>query len=734
MRRFETPRTVARPRRGVVRAATALAVALAVVLGSGALASDRGGSAAGLAPAVSGACAGSPIAPYGNGSLEALGAASPAPSVAGVAVTVTYLYQDTERVGSSGAQEECLADSAAGSTASNGSFSVPLAVPASGCEGSECDDYSGPFGPFGFATAGAPPGFTEVDPSSGTSPATIDWVANLTAVALNRTGPVLVSVGAPVAVRAEAADALGRSAEGSVSYAWSVQGAGWQLASPGGANATVEAAPGATNGTVSVTATEDAAGVAENASAAPLLLTPVATAIDGANASAATVDPDVAVTFSVSATGAPGYAYAVTVAPGLGAASATARCDTSALPNGSVLAACRASVGYPTNGTADPSATVSNGFSSASVELPPVVVRPGLAIAITPDRPAGYPNQTVAVSVEVAPGTGSAPYGPACFRPSAGAPATCLATPGSVWNFSAAFAAPGTYLLSASVADGEGENASATVAFLVASPLSVQTAGSQDLTTYVGYRTEPRVLVSGGALPGEIWWNVSTEARPLCVANVPADGTYDCPAVWNATGVYDLVATVRDASGTDAAATFAVNVLPAASAPHGDGGLPGPTTWIPAGVVAAVTVPILLVISLRTGAFARRKPRPGDGTAVDEAELERIATGREYLLARADPARPRRAEELTHGWSGPTVRPEEWSEWIAALVADGSLVPRTDPAGRVAYVRGTPPAAEPPVIRFDPAVWEAHRAAAPDAGTEPEDGAPPSDGPPQDGG
>ncbi|MGA7846144.1 MAG: hypothetical protein WCB18_03525, partial [Thermoplasmata archaeon] len=67
---------------------------------------------------------------------------------------------------------------------------------------------------------------------------------------------------------------------------------------------------------------------------------------------------------------------------------------------------------------------------------------------------------------------------------------------------------------------------------------------------------------------------------------------------------------------------------------------------------------------------------------------------------------PRRPDELVADWTGPPVAPEEWAEWIAALVADGSLIPIRGFDHRLAYRRSTPRAVTP-TIQFDPSALDA---------------------------
>jgi hypothetical protein len=162
---------------------------------------------------------------------------------------------------------------------------------------------------------------------------------------------------------------------------------------------------------------------------------------------------------------------------------------------------------------------------------------------------------------------------------------------------------------------------------------------------------------------------------------------------------------LTDALGSVASVLFRVTVtaasVPPAVRPHGSGPI-GLTTWIALGLLAVVAVGVL-VLALR------RRARGRAAATVEETELERIARGREYLLTQADMVTPRRPNELVAGWNGPPVAPEEWAEWIAALVTEGSLIPSRGPDHRLAYLRAAPRPATTAKIEFDPTVLETPR-------------------------
>lgn len=695
--------------------AGAVILALAVVLASGAVPFAHGPSGLPVTPAIAGACPGAAAPPTATGTLDLVGAATPLPSVVGVPVRVDYFYTEITKEGTS-STDSCIPANATATTGTGGQISVPLPIPASRCVETLCEDYAGPYGPLGYTTSGAPAGFFEVDPTTGVSPGTLDWEADLAAAEINVTGPRSVSVGAPTALSVSATNAAGGPAAAPLAYQWSWSGLEWSVSPNDTQNVTAVGLDPTWVGAIWVAVTGTYGSTVETVDSPALSLDPVATAVTATAVSPSPVDPGVPVTFSAQATGAGGYPYSFTVDPGLGAAPARGLCTAVDLPNGTANLTCAAVGAYPASGNTTPTASVSNGYSTAQTFLPPVSVRPVEEVSIDSTAFVAYTNRTVVLTVRVANATGTPPYGPACLSTGRTAGTICEFTNASSWNFSAAFALPGEYDVRATVADHFGENVSATAGILIVPTLAAHAEGNSTLSLRANQTQALTALVTGGDPPFSSRWNSSGTALPWCNSVLEIDGLVSCSISARTQGWANVTLTVTDALGSTASVLFQVNVTPAAPTP----GEPGPggafsratLELLAVGVVAVAAVSLLLVLRRRT----RSTPGP-----VEEGELERIARGREHLLSHADPSVPRHADELADGWTGPAVHPEEWAEWIAALVADGSLVPVRTAGHRLAYRRASarPPAA---TIEFDPAVWEASRAARePSVPEEPED-------------
>lgn len=659
------------------------------------------GARAPLSVAATGTCSGATEPAAANGTLVLVGNSTPLPSVSGVPVHVHYYYTEIEKVGGA-TTETCVAASAAGPTGSGGSFSIPLPLPANHCLPSSCFIYEGPYAPLTISTAGAPSGYFEKDPSGGTRAAPIFWEADLYAVALNVTGSEVVSTDAPVRLSAVGHDALGGPAVGSVAYHWHSAGLGWSNSSATGPNTTVQGIDSGWPGSVSVTAQATYASTTETVQSGILTLLPIATRVLSGTVSPDPVDPGVPITFVVRGTGAPGYSYSATVDPGLGAGTVAGGCANGPGANGTTNLTCQVRAAYPTAGTAYPTASLSNGYSSAQLTMTPVSVHPVEQVSLTLPRFVTYPNLPLALRVNVTNGTGSAPYGPACLSLGDGSAVTCLPGGGTNWTFNVSFRTPGSYELRASVSDRFGENVSSSTAVLVVPLLTARANGSSTLTLVADQPAPLSVVVAGGALPISSWWNLSGAQAFFCAGNLDFDGTITCPFVPSSPGSTNVTVTLRDALGSVTTVLFRLTVTPAS----GHSGSTGPLSLLSGsgGILLLGLAGGLAVGALFAGRLLLRRRRPGatgaDG-GVEENELERMARGREHLLSRADPSTPRRPDELVAGWSGPPVAPEEWAEWVAGLVADGSLLPSRGPDRRLVYRRATPRPSMP-VIRFDP--------------------------------
>ncbi len=695
---------------GWVRWAGPAAAALVVLLvalpvgpgpGAGALPTIR--------TAVTGPCLGPAIPGLGEGTLSRIGNSSPLPPVNGVGILVGYFYQELDRNGSRITNESCIATETHGTTDGAGSFSVPLPIPRSGCVGPICHVATGPYGPIGFALPRVPAGYSFDEVTAGPGPAVLEWVANLETTELDLPSPTtIVSVGAPLVVGATARTAHGAPSPGPLSYTWRLSGLGWEDSpSADGTHVTVEATPGAWNASLAVEVAGSYNGTREWANSTAAVFVPVPTRILRDAESRSTVDVGVPLDLTVTGSGAAGYPYRVTLLPGLGTPAVAVPCTSTLQPNGTVGLVCAASVTYLTNGTAVPTAELTNGFSSATSALPTLTVRPGVGVELSAAAPTAYPAHPVDVTVRVVSGTGSPPFGPACLDPGLGTGATCATAPGTTWDFPVLFPAPGRYQLRATVLDVLGRTGSATVTYTIVPPLAATAVGSVQLSAPVGRSTNLTVKLTGGALPLAYWWNLSQPARTLQGGFLPFDAAV---ALWyspSLLGAVDLTLTVRDALGSTRSVTFQiVGVAPSPLSTPRAPSAPTADPWILPTVALGTVGALVAMVLIRVRLARRRDERE---VAVDEEELHRIAEGRAHLLARADPELPRPAADLVAGWTGADVPIAEWMEWIASLVTEGALRPEPTGDGGLAYRRARGPS-RPPTIDFDPDVWAAAHA------------------------
>jgi hypothetical protein len=527
----------------------------------------------------------------------------------------------------------------------------------------------------------------------------------------------VVSTNAPVPFSAAGWNAVGGPAPGSLSYNWTVEGLGWTPPTQTGPNATVLGLDGTWTGSLYVTVAATYGSTSESVRSSVVSLYPVSTQVLSATASASAVDPGVPVTFYLTGTGAAGYTYTATVDPGLGAAPVSHACDSVRLSNGTANLTCQVTAAYPTSGNSLPTASISNGYSTGLLDVAPVSVHPVEEITLGAPTLVTYPNRTIPFTVSVTNGTGSPPYGPACLSVNGGPLLSCLSENATSWVFDAAFPSPGEYELRASVTDRFGENVSASAGVLVVPFLAARANGSSSVTLFANQTRALSVVVTGGALPIAIWWNLSRSTGYSCPGTLDSDGTVACPYLPTALGFTNLTVTLRDALGSETSVVFRINVTaaPAQSGPRSGSVFSGASGWLLFGLLTALALGVLLVAW-----DVRRRRRASAATGdnrVEENELENMARGRDHLLAQADPIAARRPDELVAGWNGPPVAPEEWAEWIAALVADGSLIPSRAPNHRLVYRRAASHASNP-TIQFDPTVLEG-RSASLEEGSEP---------------
>lgn len=507
----------------------------------------------GAVPALS-TCSG-PMAPTPvNGTLSVAGQLGTPPSVAGVAVDVhySYLLNYTPRGGPS--SFTCVPRLIPFVTGGQGQFSVNLTIPTGGCGPSSCAAYQGPYAPVSFTLQNATPAGYEFQAGLSGAQATLRFIDALDLLETDPAGRETVSVAAPVVVVGHALAGDGTPTPAPVNWSWRLAGSGWALLSATNVSTLeVQASSGAGPATITVWANGSYGGRGTDLGPVGLVLSAAATAITATAVYPTQVDAGTPAEFSVNASGSGGYPYTATFAPGLGQAPVAALCSSGASSGGLVTLGCQARVTYNRSGSASPSVTVSNGFSSASAFLSPVDVSGALALAFVDPATASYPGRPVSLSVRVAEGTGTAPFGLACLT-GGPSPWVCTAAPGGNATFALAFSVVGSYSLRATIQDAAGANASASTVLRVATAPQLDPLVPAPTNLTVGEPTVLTSALSGGAFPVAYWWNASAPNGTFASGSGVADGTWRTTFVPSAAGLVQVTLTAVDALGTRATA------------------------------------------------------------------------------------------------------------------------------------------------------------------------------------
>lgn len=551
---------------------------LCIMLVLGTSAGGRASSVSGESgvPTVgSGPCANGSGPSSFSGQLAIEGGPLPASAVSHVTLSYGYFEEATVRYSPNGTliSVNCTEESATTTTDGNGGFSFSIVLPAESCEpvppsGDACTTYSGPYVPVRVTPASpSPPGYGLSVTQNG-SVFDLTWVAQLALLSVTPTGTLAtLATGAPGTFVATPEMANGTQSPLAPSFNWTLAGAGWTfVAAPTAGTATVEGAPGALEGNLSVQAS---ASAGSSLFATPVLrvnLEAVATSIVNGSVNRTLVDAGGSIGVTVEAMGAAGYSYSAAVAPGIGEAAPDVACSTTPVSPSTVSVRCATSVTYPTEGTGSMTVNVSNGYSSKAWSSPALVVAPALALVVDPSPLTGYAGSPLSVGLTVAKGSGSPPYVTACFDPGAG-PTLCSHSSGPSWTFRPTFAAPGNYSATAWAVDSTGMNRSASVAVHVLGPLAVGPLLLGSPNVSAGTAVALSSSVAGGDLPGSLWWNASDLAAPLRTEAVVADGPVFADFVPPSVGTVRLSLTLVDSLGTVAESSVVVSVTvgPAAS-------------------------------------------------------------------------------------------------------------------------------------------------------------------------
>ena len=501
--------------------------------------------------AASGPCPG-PLAPENwTGSIAVEGPGGPA-LTEHVPVNYTYFVQAWRASGAPAVG--CF--SFLGSTVSNGSggfqFSPP--IPSDECSGvanATCLDFEGPFAPVSVTLAGAPPAGYGATISEQGAEVNITFVSELSRITVSPNASVTtVAPGAPTTFQAEGWEANGTPTPLVPTYRWSLVGAGWSFDGPSiGPRVTVTATTGAGIGNLSVQATAVLPGITLAPPPVDSTLLAVPTAVQNGELGATGGDVGSVFALSLRAVGAAGYPYWATVDPGLGAPSLNVSCPLTAEQSGAETVRCATNLTYANPGTAQPTAVVTNGYSSSVWEFPDVTVAALPALTVDPAGPTGYALVPVPLTVAVASGTGTLPFARACLAVASGPPA-CETAPGPDWTFDPSFAAPGEYPATAWAVDADGANGSATFTISVVPPLSLGPIAVDPANLTANAPATLSANLSGGGLPARFWWNASDAAGPLLAGSVTADGPMTLSFVPPAAGAVALSLTVVDALGT----------------------------------------------------------------------------------------------------------------------------------------------------------------------------------------
>lgn len=546
-----------------------------------------------LPPLANGPCGGAHVASSFAGTLGVEGGSSP-PSVANLTIRALYDYQLQYTPKGGTTTTSCSTGSATATTDSQGAFAVVLSIPSSGCTVGGCSNYSGPFGPTSFSVASSTPaGYFVASNVSGTT-VTLDFVFALGSAGLTPFGRTTVSALAPVTLSASGLAGNGAVSPATLTYAWLMTGTGWAIVSGSGTSRlTVTSSTGAGVATIVVYVNGTYNGTAESAAPRSALLTAAATSLIAESVNPTSIDVGAPATFSLTGSGAAGYTYSATIFPGLGLAPVTRTCVPSPANGGYVTLACTVVVTYLTAGTVQPSANLTNGYSSAAVTFSPVTVAPGLSLVLTPSPAQGYVGTPLAFTVSVSGGTGTAPYGPACFWPGDGSLA-CAPLGASQWTFPVTFGYAGRFVGTATVVDAAGENRSVGVVTLVSNvpALGALSGGPSKITAGTPYRVTSDY--AGGALPATYWWNDSLPGTTLARGVLTQDGPLNFTYVPTLAGNHLLRLTVVDALGTVKSALLPLRVTagpPTAIATEGGGGAWTTVAGSPYNVTWAVVDP-----------------------------------------------------------------------------------------------------------------------------------------------
>jgi hypothetical protein len=547
----------------------ALAVAL-IVLAVGATSGPHSASLAGAPTAPSADCPGASFAPQYDAEFSVDGGPLPS-NVTGDAELTLSFFVTAELVDEPSGDvvdSACEPVNETVTTNAVGGFAFGELPLRTSCQpipnGTACTEYGNPAEPLTVSPAiPTPAGYAlsfQTTPDRGD----LSLVWELGNVSVDPGGPTLtVAPGAPTAIVASGWAANGSATPLDPTYSWNLSGTGWAFDQPpAGDRAVVVSVPGSAAGTLTVGAEARVNGTLLAPPPISIALDAVATAIAGAELNRTDLDVGSTLAANLTAVGASGYGYRAWFSPGLGLAPTAVPCTTAPDGPGTVLASCLANLTYTGAGIAQPTANVTNGYSTALWRFPNVTVDPPAALWVAPVAPAGYAGSPVAIDLVATNGSGTLPFATACLEPGLG-PTACSDSSGPIWSFDPVYPAPGTYAALAWAIDSGGTNRSVAFNVTVVASLAV---GPLDLATSnatVGVNVTIDASVAGGDLPARFWWNSSLASGSLRTGSLDGDGSISLAFVPSVAGPTTVTLTVRDALGTAESAELEVLVGPA---------------------------------------------------------------------------------------------------------------------------------------------------------------------------
>jgi hypothetical protein len=507
-----------------------------------------------IAGAASTPCPGALLPAQAVGLLNVLGGSNSSALLANRSVTIGYELQTRFTPQNGTAMTSCAAINVTVTTGAAGGFTVQASIPASSCTRYSCTNYSGPYGPWVVVRAPPPPAEFFVSSHVTSNSIRISFVADLASARLQPGANTTVSANAPVSVRVVALAGDGSPARAPLTYGWSVSGQNWSVLSGGGASLTVRAGSASV---ASVAAWVNSTNGSVSVHLAPLRvkLAAVTTAVLSTARNLSAIDQGQAVTVTVLASGAPGYAYQARFSTA-GQNPSNGSCPDLSTESNLLYFRCSTSVTLTQPGLIRPSVDISNGFSNVTASIPAIRVNPYLAVQVSPAGVAGEVGSNLSVTIGPRSGTGTAPFGSTCLRLPTGS-LFCHSTPGlfevplgSVFNGTA----------EAWVLDSTGANASLAFPCVAVLPLVLGPL-SPPPPVPVGSFAHWKVNVSGGLRPAEFWWN-SSALGPLKSGWLRGSGALELVYFPTHAGGETITLVVRDSVGAVVSRSVPLAVTP----------------------------------------------------------------------------------------------------------------------------------------------------------------------------